>query len=264
MQPTQLNLSGQVALVSGAGKGIGAAIAHTLAAHGANLCISARNQSELEETASSIRSTHGVECLVVPGDMADGTFVEHWIAEAVRVLGGVDILVNNAGSSPPGLFATQTDQDWIDAFAVKPFGYIRASRAALPFLSRNKGRIVNIIGLAGHQPLPKFFIGGAGDGALMNFTKSLADDVASQGVRVNAVSPGFTRTERWKTIVAGAGAMHGVAPDQAERALLTTMPLGRPAEMQEIASAVLFLVSDMSSYITGITLPVDGGATRSI
>ncbi|WP_169546444.1 SDR family oxidoreductase [Sneathiella aquimaris] len=260
----QLKLEGQTAMISGASKGIGARIAHSLAAQGVNLSISARDGETLGRTADRLRDKYKIDCLAIAGDMGDQQFIEDWTAKTAETFKKIDVLINNAGSSPPGGFDTQTDDEWQDAFKVKPFGYIRAARAALPYLKETKGRIVNIIGLAGHQPLPKFFIGGAGDGALMNFTKSLADDVAAFGVRVNAISPGFTRTERWEVLVAGSGAMMGVSPEQAEKALLSSMPLGRPAEMEEIASTVLFLVSGMSSYITGVTIPVDGGATRSI
>lgn len=256
-------LNGQVAMISGASKGIGFAIANALAAEGVRLSISGRNAADLEKAASTLRDAHGISCFTCSGDMGNADFIERWVDQTANEFGNIDILVNNAGSAPPGGFEAQSDEDWKSAFEVKPFGYIRAARSALAHLRKANGRIINIIGLAGHQPLPKFFIGGAADGALMNFTKSLADEVAKDGIRVNAISPGFTRTERWEILVAGSGAMMGVAPDVAERHLLSTMPLGRPAEMTEIASVALFLASNMSSYITGVTIPVDGGATRS-
>ena len=260
----RLGLGGRVGMVSGATKGIGLAIARALAAEGMRLSICARNEADLAATGESLEDEFGVECLTHAGDLSDERTIDAWVRATVETCGGIDLLVNNAGAAPPGSFLKQSSDVWRDAFEIKPFSYIRAARAACPHLVARKGCIVNIIGLAGHQPLPNFMIGGAGDAVLMNFTKGLADELAGHGVRVNAVSPGFTRTERWDVIVKGSGAMMGVAPEAAERTLLATMPLGRPAEPAEIASVVVFLASSASSYITGVTIPVDGGATRSI
>lgn len=260
----QLGLRDRVAMISGGTKGIGLAIARALAAEGMRLSICARNEQELAATAVALTEEFGVDCLSHAGDLSDERAIDAWVRATVETCGSIDLLVNNAGSAPPGSFLKQTSDVWRDAFEIKPFGYIRAARAACPHLMSRKGCIVNVIGLAGHQPLPNFMIGGAGDAVLMNFTKGLADEMAGQGVRVNAVSPGFTRTERWDVIVRGSGAMMGVAPEAAECTLLATMPLGRPAEPAEIANVVVFLASSASSYITGVTIPVDGGATRSI
>jgi NAD(P)-dependent dehydrogenase (short-subunit alcohol dehydrogenase family) len=259
-----LELSGRVAMISGASKGIGRAIANLLAQEGAMLSICARGASDLHAAAAQIEENYGISVLTHQGDMADPATVAAWVEATITRFGQIDIVVNNAGSPPPGKFIETGDEIWHAAFAAKPYGYIRLARAALPHLAQTQGAIVNIIGNAGHQPLPNFMIGGVADAALMNFTKALANDVVATGVRVNAVSPGFVRTERWSSIAIGAGRMLGAREEDAEKVLMSTMPMGRPAEMNEIAKAVAFLASSASSYITGVTLTIDGAATRGV
>ncbi len=260
----ELGLQGQTALISGASKGIGLSIAKSLAAEGMNLSITGRTVSTLNEAQAVLAGDYDIDCLAFAGDMADTDFVESWITDTAAHFDGLDVLVNNAGSPPAGQFLTQSDEIWRDSFELKPFSYLRAARIAFPYLKERQGRVLNIIGIAGHQPFANFMIGGAADAALMNFTKGFADEIANEGVRVNSISPGFTKTERWPDILVNVGRMNGVEPEAAEELLISGMPMGRVAEMSEIAKAAVFLVSDMSSYITGITLPVDGGATRAV
>lgn len=259
-----LGLAGQTALISGASKGIGYSIAETLAAEGMNLSITGRNAKALDVARTRLKAAYDIDCLTFAGDMAETNFVETWIEGSALHFGRIDVLVNNAGSPPAGQFLEQSDELWRASFELKPFSYLRAARLAFPFLKERQGRVLNIIGIAGHQPFANFMIGGAADAALMNFTKGFADEIAKDGVRVNSISPGFTKTERWEEILVNVGRMNGVAPEKAEELLISSMPLGRAAEMSEIAKTALFLISDMSSYVTGITLPVDGGATRAI
>ncbi|MCR9212296.1 MAG: SDR family oxidoreductase [Proteobacteria bacterium] len=259
-----LGLKGQTALISGASKGIGLSIAKSLAAEGMKLSITGRNETSLQEAKAKLAEEFGVECIAFAGDMADTDFVESWVTDTAAHFGRMDVLVNNAGSPPAGSFMAQSDDVWRSSFELKPFSYLRAARIAFPFLKERRGRVLNIIGIAGHQPFANFMIGGAADAALMNFTKGFADEIAKDGVRVNSISPGFTKTERWPEILVNVGRMNGVDPKAAEELLISGMPMGRVAEMSEIAKAAVFLISDMSSYITGITLPVDGGATRAV
>lgn len=251
-------------MVSGASKGIGLAIAHALAAEGMHLSVCARGEAELSRVAAGLVRKYAIQCTTTAADLSQAESIERWVANTIEDHGRIDLLVNNAGAAPPGSFEALTDEHWQSAFAVKPFAYIRASRGVLPHLRDSRGAIVNIVGLAGHQPLSRFHIGGAADAALINFTKGLANEVAADGVRVNAISPGFTRTERWDALVRGSGRMMQVAEADAEQSLLSTMPLGRPALPHDIANAVVFLASPLAAYITGVNLPVDGGATHGI
>jgi 3-oxoacyl-[acyl-carrier protein] reductase len=259
-----LGLNGKVVMISGASRGIGRAIAMVYAQERACLSICARNRDGLHEVARDLSTRYAVDVFPFVADMNYNGSASAWVAATVEHFGNVDVVVNNAGSPPPGRFTDLSDDAWLQAFASKPFGYFRLARAALGHLISSRGALVNVIGIAGHQPLPQFMIGNVGDAALINFTKALAGDVAGDGVRVNAVSPGFVRTERWSQLVVGAGRMLGAHGPEAERALLETMPLGRPAEMSEIAKVVAFLSSQAASYVTGATVVVDGGATRGV
>lgn len=126
--------------------------------------------------AEDLRGRHQVEVSIHAGDMGEAATPDAWVAATVEAFGGVEVVVNNAGSPPPGRFADQTEEVWLSAWARKPMGYIRLARAAMPHLTSGSGSIVNVIGIAGHQPLPDSIIGGTADPALMNFTKGLADE----------------------------------------------------------------------------------------
>lgn len=259
-----LGLGGKTVMISGATRGIGRAIAAIFAQEGARLSICSRNPDDLGRVAAELSMQYGVAVFPYTADMKAPDSATQWVDATVEHFGAIDIVINNAGSPPPGRFLELSDQAWSDAFASKPFGYFRLARAALGHLIASHGALVNVIGIAGHQPLPQFMIGNVGDAALINFTKALAGDVAKHGVRINAVSPGFVRTERWSQMVVGAGRMLGADGSEAEQVLLSTMPFGRPAEMSEVARVVAFLGSEAASYVTGTTVLVDGGATRSV
>ena len=143
----------------------------------------------------------------------------------VERFGGVDILVNNAGAAQGGAFLDLADQAWLDSWHLKLFGYIRVAREVFPHLAaRGGGRIVNVIGIAGVQPMENYMIGGAANAALLNFTKALADEGAPHGILVTGVNPGPIRTERWEGMLARWGAATGVTPDEADREILKTVP----------------------------------------
>ena len=181
----------------------------------------------------------------------------------VERFGGVDILINNAGAAQGGAFLDLADQAWLDSWQLKLFGYIRVTREVFPHLAA-RGVIVNVIGIAGVQPMEHYMIGGAANAALLNFTKALADEGAPHGILVTGVNPGPIRTERWEGMLGRWGAAKGVTPDEAEREILKTVPLKRPGTAEEVANLVVFLAFELSTYITGTTIAVDGGMTRTI
>jgi 3-oxoacyl-[acyl-carrier protein] reductase len=261
----ETGLRGKVAMVSGASKGIGRAVAEQLAAEGAHLSICARSAPPLQTAAREIEAKHGVGCLPCPADLARGEDIQRWVGATVERFGGVDVLVNNAGAAQGGPFLTVPDQAWLESWQLKLFGYIRVAREVFPHLvRRGGGRVVNVIGIAGVQPMENYMIGGAANAALLNFTKSLADEGAPHGILVTGVNPGPIRTERWDGMVAKWSAAKGVTPAEAERAILSGVPLRRPGTSDEVANLVVFLASDLSGYITGTTIAVDGGMTRTI
>ncbi len=258
-------LRGRVVMVSGASKGIGKAIARGLAAEGAQLSLCARAESLLREVAGEIERTHRVACLPYAADLSQAEGIQGWVRATLGRFGGIDVLVNNAGAAQGGPFLTLPDHAWLESWQLKLFGYIRVARDVFPHLQRRGGgRIINVIGVAGVQIFPNYMIGGAANAALLNFTKALADEGAPYGILVTGVNPGPIRTERWDGLLGKWGEAKGMSPKEAEAELLKEIPLRRPGTPDEVANLVVFLASKLSTYITGTTIAIDGGMTRTI
>jgi NAD(P)-dependent dehydrogenase (short-subunit alcohol dehydrogenase family) len=176
----------------------------------------------------------------------------------------VDLLVNNAGATKRGDFLSLPDDDWADGFALKFFGAMRTCRAAWPHLVSAKGSIINIVGIGGKAGSAEFSIGGSVNAALLNLTKSLADRGIKEGVRVNAINPGSIGTERLRTRIRTFAAEHQLGENEAAEKMAKAMGIARFGTPDEIANAVVFLASPISSYIQGAILDVDGGQTRAL
>jgi 3-oxoacyl-[acyl-carrier protein] reductase len=190
-----IQLTDKVAIVTGASKGIGRAIARTLAAEGMQVVVVARTRAQLDELAS----TMGDRCLVQAVDLVNPDAPAAIVAAAIARFGQLDVLVNNAGSTKRGDFLALSEADWADGFGLKFFGAMRLSRAAWPHLQASSGAIVNIVGIGGRTGSAEFAIGGSVNAALLNLTKVLADRGVKEGVRVNAINPGGIATDRLQT-----------------------------------------------------------------
>lgn len=261
----ETGLAGKVAMVSGASKGIGRAVAEKLAAEGVRLSLCARSAEQLRAVAHDLETKHHVACLAYPADLNRLDDIQGWVRATTERFGGVDVLVNNAGAAQGGAFLKLPDDVWLESWHLKLFGYIRVAREVFPHLiARGGGRVVNVIGIAGVQPMENYMVGGAANAALLNFTKALADEGAPHGILVTGVNPGPIRTERWDGIIVKWSAAKGITSDEAERDILRGVPLKRPGTAEEVANVVAFLASDLSTYITGTTIAVDGGMTRTI
>lgn len=260
-----LGLIGRRALVTGASRGIGRAVALGLAREGAKLAVVAHhNQKQLAEVAGQVREAGG-EALVVPADLSTLGGVENAVSVACDYYGGIDILVNNAGAIRAGRFLEIPDAQWIEDWNLKLFGYIRMARAVLPIMTDlGGGRIINVIGAAARNPIPNYLPGGAANAALVNFTKGLADEAAKSNVLVTAVSPSAVATERAEQQLHEFAAAESRSLAEMQERRAKRFPLGRIATPEDVADVVCFLASERASFITGICVTVDGGATRGV
>ena len=255
-----LKLSGKVAIVTGASRGIGRAIAQTLAAEGMKIVAAARSKDQLDELAASL----DVECLVQPVDLRQPASAAAVVAAASARFGAIDLLVNNAGATKRGDFFELTDADWDDGFALKFFGAMRLSRAAWPHLQASRGSIVNIIGIGGRTGSAEFAIGGSVNAACRLLTKALADRGVRDGVRVNAINPGSIKTERLEIRLQSFAEENGIDRGDAEQQMAKASGVARFGEPSEIAAAVAFLASPQCGFCHGALLDVDGGQTRTL
>ena len=255
-----LHLSGKTAIVTGASRGIGRAIAQTLAAEGMKIAAVARSKDQLDDLAKSIRT----DCLVQVADLRGPASATAVVDATLARFGAVDLLVNNAGATKRGDFFELTDADWDDGFALKFFGAMRLSRAAWTHLMASRGTIVNIIGVGGRTGSAEFAIGGSVNAAGRLLTKALADRGVRDGVRVNAINPGYIKTERLTVRVQSFAEEHKLPMAEAETQLARATGVARFGEPREIAAAVAFLASPVCGFCHGALLDIDGGQTRTL
>lgn len=255
-----LQLAGKVAIVTGASRGIGRAIAETLAAEGMSLSLVARSGDQLRDLASSLQTP----CLVQAADLRENAAPAAVVAATVERFGQIDLLVNNAGATKRGEFSTLSDADWDDGFKLKFFGAMRCCRAAWPHLRATRGGIVNIVGIGGRTGTAEFTIGGSVNAALLNLTKALADLGVKDEVRVNAINPGAILSDRLQTRLKSFASEHRLAPAEAGEQMARSLGIARFGEPAEIARLVAFLASPQSAYCQGAIVDADGGQTRTL
>jgi NAD(P)-dependent dehydrogenase (short-subunit alcohol dehydrogenase family) len=259
-----LGLNGKVALVTGANRGIGAAIAMELAREGVHVCLVARDLEKLNEIAASVRGAANVRTAVHAVDLRERDAAGSAVKTAMDTFGRLDILVNNAGATKRADFFTLTDEDFIDGFALKFHGYVRMTRAAWPHLRVNRGNIVNIVGIGARSGSPEFTIGGSVNVAILNFTKAMAAIGMDDGVRVNAINPGLIETERFGRTIERTMNNRSCSRDEAIAFLLSSFGARRVGRPDEIGAMTAFLASGKADYLQGSIIDVDGGATRSL
>ncbi|NQW23277.1 MAG: SDR family oxidoreductase [SAR202 cluster bacterium] len=260
-----LSLEGKIAIVTGGSKGIGRATALALAQEGVDVAICARGAEDLENAATEIRAKTGRKVLAVQADMSNPEDIKKLVATTVSELGGVDILVNNAVNSTAAPFMELTDEDWLNHINVKVMGYVRCSREVIPHMQkRGGGRIIHIGGMAARSVNRLANSNGVTNSSVSNMAKNLSDQFASDGILVNCIHPGTTRTERQDRSLKARAEYGNISVEEAERRAVADIPIGRMVESQDIADLILFLVSNRAGAITGQTIAVEGGAGRGM
>lgn len=258
------DLSGRVALVTGASSGLGYATAEALARRGARIALSSRGGAKLDQARERLAGT-GAEVTGIPADVREAQALEDLVAETERRLGPVDILIANGGGPPPKPAAELTDEDWLAAFPLIFLFIPRLCRRVLPGMrERRWGRIVAINSISTRAPIPNLSLSNALRPAVVGYLKTLANEVAAEGVTVNAVLPGYTATERQDEIADAAARRTGKSPDEIKAGWVAQTPAGRMAEPAEVGEVVAFLCSPAASYMTGQSVVVDGGYTRNL
>ncbi len=250
-----LGLAGRTALVTGASKGIGRAIAEGLATEGVHLHLAARTRADLDVTADAIRAQWNVNVTVHPADLSDGDTCRRLAAS----VGDLDILMNNAGAIPGGDILAIDEARWREAWDLKVYGYINLARAVYPAMkARGGGVIINIIGLGGETMDGGYIAGAAGNASLMAFSRALGSKSFDDKVRVVGINPGMVATGRMRTLFE-TRAEREFGDRSRWQEYLKHLPQGRAAEPREIADAAVFLASDRASYLSGTVLSIDGG-----
>ena len=257
-------LRGRVALITGGSRGIGRAIALTLAKQGVNIAFCGRTRETLDQSAAEIRGL-GVEAWPIEADVSRLEDIQNFVRESEAAAGRIDILVNNAVTSLSAPFDEQTDENWRYHIDVKLRAYIRCAREVLPYMrARGWGRIVNIGGMTARITAPLRVTNGIVNAGVANFTKQFSGYVAAHNITVNCVHPGATVTERMQAGFARRARDAKVSLDEIKRQSVAEIPLGRLIEPKDIAATALFFCSPLADIVTGQCIAVDGGSASSV
>lgn len=260
-----LGLRGKVALVAAASRGLGRATALGLAAEGANLVLCARGAEALELARGEIEKATNVEILTVVADVSDAAQVETVASQALTKFGQVDVLVTNAGGPPAGTFEKHPWDAWERAVNLTLRSVVELTRAVLPGMRERKwGRVININSIAAKQPVEMLMLSNSIRAAVTGFARTLANEVATDGVTVNSVLAGYTRTDRVEQLADAAAAKEGLTRGDVVARFEREIPMRRLAEPSEFAALVVFLASRQASYITGQSIAVDGGWIKGL
>jgi len=251
----ELDLNNKTALITGASKGIGKAIAESLANEGCNLVLIARSGGKLDELKTELQKKHNISVEVIAIDLSQKSAVE----KVTEFCGEIDILINNAGAIPPGNLSDINEDIWREAWNLKVFGYINLTRLIYNKMKTvKKGVILNIIGAAGQKPMYNYIAGTTANAGLMAFTKALSNGSTANGIRVLGINPGFTTSDRLITMMKGK-AKEQFNDEERWEELFKDLPFERAAKAEEVADLTTFLVSPKCSYISGTIITIDAG-----
>ena len=267
-----LGLTDRVAFVAGASSGLGEAAAAELAREGARVAICSRSEGRIEAAARRIGEAAGVEAervLPLVCDVRDEAAIEAALGRTLEHFGGLHVLVTNAGGPPPGTVEDFDAEAWREALELNLLSTINLCRHALPHLRRaagedGLGRIIMVTSVSAKQPIPNLYLSNVARAGVQGFAKSLAEEVGPDGITVNTILPGYTRTERLEGLAASIQERTGQSADEVEAAWAAKTALKRVGRPEEFAAALTFLASARASFVTGVALPVDGGQVKGL
>jgi 3-oxoacyl-[acyl-carrier protein] reductase len=261
-----LGIKGRVAIVTGGGRGIGRETARELLEAGVKVMTCSRTEDEVTQTCVELGKQTGGDIRCVVADTSKAEDIKKLVSETIGAFGTVDILINNAGTMYSGRFEEMTDEGLQKQLDTKLFGFMRAIRGVAPIMREKKwGRIVSMIGGAGKEPDPYMFGSAITNSGLLNMTKSLSTEFGPDNVLVNAICPGWVSTALWRRNADGLQKELGVAGEEEARRLAAKKnALGRFGKPEELANAVAFLCSERASYITGVSINLDGGRLKGL
>ncbi len=255
-----LQLNGKKAFVAGSSRGLGYAVARRLAMEGCAVALNGRDPEKLARSARDLAEETGVQVIPVPGDVTDPALAPQLIRQSAQTLGGLDLLVTNAGGPPAGKFEDFDDDAWEQAVELSFLSHVRLIRAALPYLRESAAPgILTVTSISVKEPLPGLILSNSVRLATIGLTKSLSQELAAEGIRVNSILPGWTATERVQELMAHRAKVNGTAIEAEFQKQSAVIPLGRMGTPDEFANAAVFLLSPAAGYITGVMLQVDGG-----
>jgi 3-oxoacyl-[acyl-carrier protein] reductase len=259
-----LGVRGRTAVIVAGSKGLGKAVAEELAGEGCDIVLCARGESALSATAEGIRKL-GAKAHPIQADVSKPGEPERVIREAIRVFGKVDIVLTNSGGPPAGPFESLTREAWDEATRLVLGSVVAFCQAVVPGMKERRwGRILNVTSIAAKQPVDNLMLSNSIRAAVIGFARTLANEVASFGITVNNLLPGFTRTDRMVELSEVTAKKEGITPDAALSRYTAQVPMGRMAEPREFAALAAFLASERASYITGQSIAVDGGWIRGL
>ena len=259
-------LKGRTALVAGASAGLGAAIAETLVAEGTRVVINSRDLDKLSSCADKIEQATGTRPGMATGDLAEVSERSSVLASATDQLGGrIDILVVNTGGPPPGLFLDLKSTDWDEAGKLLLASAVEMTRAVMPAMVKNNwGRLIYVTSIAVLQPVDTLVLSNSYRAAVTGFCKTISNTYAKHGLTANCVCPGYTATERLENLASNLAKQEGIGADEIMQRFADETAVGRVGQPEELAALVAFLASDRAAYISGCSIPVDGGLYRGL